>query len=71
MTAIDGCGVFEDTPLPKGTRIRFRLGSAGKHDVNAYVEDGVLHIIGQYRPLLLTLTERNHLEVSVEDWDAR
>jgi hypothetical protein len=62
-TAIDGGGVILDEPLPDGTRIRFRLGDKGCHDVSVYVEDGVLHVSGQYRPLLLALVERNHLEV--------
>jgi hypothetical protein len=68
MTAIDGGGVVHDEPLPEGTRVRFRLGTHGDSDISVHVEDGILYVIGQYRPLLVALTERNHLEVRVEQW---
>lgn len=66
MTAIDGGGVLHDEPLPDGVRIRFRLGSLGQHDVTAYVVNDVLHIVGQYLPLSVTVIEVNHFEVQVK-----
>lgn len=67
-TFVDGCGVVADKPLGEGTRIRFRLESDRQQDISVYVEDGVLHILGQYRPLIATTLESNHIDIVTERW---
>lgn len=69
-TFVDGCGVFADTPLGEGTRIRFRLQDDRQQDVSVFVQDGQLHIYGQYRPLLLVLDgNNNHMRIETEAWN--
>ncbi len=67
-TYIDGCGVVADTPIGTGTRIRFRSTESGQHDISVYMEDGVLHVLGQYRPLAVVVVEENHVDVSTIRW---
>ena len=67
-TFIDGCGVISDTPIGEGTRIRFKLMDDRQQDVSVYVEDGVLHILGQYRPLIAVTVEDNHIDVATKVW---
>lgn len=68
-TFVDGCGVFKDTPVGKGTRIRFRLAEDRQQDITVHVEDGRLHIYGMYRPLLLGLSnDDNYFNVDTEVW---
>jgi hypothetical protein len=67
-TYIDGCGVVADEPIGEGTRIRFKLEENRQNDISVYVEDGVLHILGQYRPLVVVKVEPNHIDVTTERW---
>lgn len=68
-TFVDGCGVFKDTVIGKGTRIRFRLAEDRQQDISVFVEDGMLHIYGMYRPLSLGLTgEQNYVNVDTQVW---
>lgn len=67
-TFIDGCGVISDTPIGEGTRIRFKLEENRQQDISVYVEDGVLHILGQYRPLISVVVEDNHIDVATKVW---
>jgi hypothetical protein len=67
-TLIDGYGVIPDTPIGIGTRIRFRLEESGQYDITAYVEDGVLHVAGQYRPLVTVVVEENHVDIVTKRW---
>lgn len=69
-TFVDGCGVFPDTPIGEGTRIRFRLAKDRQQDISVYVENGRLHILGMYRPLLLGLTPNNdnYINVDTQVW---
>ena len=74
-TFLDGGGVLPDTELPEGTRIRFRLLGGNAEAVNVFVEDGVLHVVGQYRPVHARRVGANHLTVEARpvcgDGDAR
>jgi hypothetical protein len=67
-TFIDGCGVVSDTPIGTGTRIRFRLEDDRQQDISVYLEDGVLHVLGMYRPLVVVSVEDNHVDVSTIRW---
>lgn len=67
-TYLDGCGVVPDTPLGVGTRIRFKLENNPQQDISVYVEDGILHIVGQYRPLVCVSVEENHIDIATKVW---
>jgi hypothetical protein len=62
-TFVDGGGVFPDTELPPGARVHFRLLGGAAEAVNVYVEDGVLHVVGQYRPVHVRRVDTNHLTI--------
>lgn len=71
-TFIDGCGVFHDTPIGEGTRIRFKLNDDRQQDISVFVENGVLHVFGMYRPLLLGLTKNNnYISIDTKVWPKR
>ena len=70
-TFVDGCGVVADGPIGSGTRIRFKLDEDRSQDISVYVRDGVLHVIGQYRPVLVVAVEENHIDVVTERWPKR
>lgn len=67
-TFVDGCGVVADGPIGEGTRIRFKLDEDRQQDVSVYVEDGVLHVLGQYRPLVVVTVEDNHVDIATKVW---
>lgn len=67
-TLIDGYGIIPDVPIGKGTRIRFRLEESGQQDISVYLEDGILHIVGQYRPLVTVVVEENHVDIATKKW---
>lgn len=63
-TFIDGCGVIKDQPLPEGTRLRLRpVPGRDDLDISVYVEDGRVHLAGQYARLVAWSTEPNRVEV--------
>ncbi len=70
-TSIDGCGVFPDTPIGEGTRIRFQLDEDRQQDISVYVEDGILHVYGMYRPVIITFDQPNHFLVDTVRWHSR
>lgn len=70
-TFVDGCGVVADGPIGNGTRIRFKLDEDRQQDISVYVQDGILHIIGQYRPLVAVRLEENHIDVGSVRWPKR
>ena len=67
-TFIDGCGVYKDTPIGEGTRIRLRLAEDRQQDISVYLEDGVLHIFGMYRPLIIESVQPNHITIDTKRW---
>lgn len=67
-TFVDGCGVYPDAPIGKGTRIRFKLDEDRQQDISVYVEDGILHICGMYRPVIITFDQPNHFTVDTVRW---
>jgi hypothetical protein len=60
-TWISGGGVFLDTPLPVGTRIRLSPTGRAEDDVEVYVEDGAVHVVGHRRPLFVIPEQPNHV----------
>lgn len=62
-TYLSGGGVMPDQPLEPGTRITFRLYGSANEAIDVYVQDGVLHVVGQYRVIVTTRVEDNHLIV--------
>lgn len=60
--SLDGGGVFPDKPLPVGTRLRISFGEPSG-DVTVFVEDGRLHVIGQYSRVVAERIEANHFEL--------
>ena len=68
-TFVDGCGVFADAPVGKGTRIRYQQHEDRQQDISVYLEDGKLHVLGMYRPLLVSYVEDNHLTIETERWN--
>jgi hypothetical protein len=67
-TYIDGCGLIADEPIGKDVRIRFRLDEDPQQDISVYLQDGILHIAGQYRPVIVTRLEENHVDVVTKKW---
>lgn len=65
-TFVDGCGTISDEVIGSGTRIRFKLDEDRNRDISVFVQDGVLHIIGQYLPLIVSPVERNYVEVNTK-----
>lgn len=61
---ISGGGVFEDQPLPQGTRIRMRPSpNEPACDVEVFVRDGHVHVVGHYKRLTGEVTGPNRVEV--------
>lgn len=67
-TSIDGCGVFRDTPIGDDIRIRLQLDKDRQQDISVFLEDGVLHVFGMYRPLIITEVEQNHVIIDTKRW---
>lgn len=67
-TFIDGCGVVHDVPMGTDVRIRFRLSDDPQQDISVYLQSGVLHIAGQYRPLRVVHMEENHVDITTKVW---
>jgi hypothetical protein len=59
--SFDGGGVFPDEFISDGDRLRLSFTGEGSEDVTLYVEDGELHIFGQYTALLIDRVEANHV----------
>lgn len=62
VLSVDGGGVFPDTPL-HGTRLRVHLTDDPAHDLTVYVEDGRLHVAGQYARLHVRQDEPHRVSV--------
>jgi cytosine/adenosine deaminase-related metal-dependent hydrolase len=62
-TYVDGGGVFADTPLDAGTRLRLCPTDDPTEDVNVWVNDGKIHVVGQYSPLAVRHAALNHVIV--------
>lgn len=67
-TFLDGCGVLADTDIGRDVRIRFRLAEDRQQDISVVVQDGELHIYGQYRPVIITFDQANHISVGTQVW---
>lgn len=65
-TFIDGCGTIADVPIGSGTRIRLKLDDDRQKDISVFVQDGVLHVVGQYLPLVISPVERNYIEIDTK-----
>lgn len=71
-TFVDGCGVLHDIPIGEGVRIRFKLVDDRQQDISVFVQDGQLHIYGQYRPLVLALDgNNNHVRIETQVWTTK
>jgi hypothetical protein len=70
-TYVDGCGVLNDIPLGEGTRIRLRLSEDRQQDISIFVDDGIVHVYGMYRPLNAAQIEDNHICVDTKVWPKR
>jgi cytosine/adenosine deaminase-related metal-dependent hydrolase len=55
--------VFADTPLDAGTRLRLCPSDDPTEDVNVWVNDGKIHVVGQYSPLAVRHAALNHVIV--------
>jgi hypothetical protein len=62
-TYVDGGGVFADAPLIAGTRLRLCPTEDPTEDVNVWVADGMIHVVGQYAPLAARHAALNHVIV--------
>ena len=62
-TFISGCGVFPDAALPEGTRLRLSPTGNPSEDVEVYVEDGHIHLVGHYTPILAIYDDAHHARV--------
>lgn len=63
-TFISGCGVLPDAPLGDGIRLRLSPTGNPSEDVEVYVEDGQIHLVGHYTRLhWADRVEDNHLVV--------
>lgn len=64
MIYLDGGGVIADRELADHTRLRVRLTDNPADDVSVYVEDGRLHVAGQYARLCVRQVEANRVSVT-------
>jgi hypothetical protein len=64
---MDGGGVVPDVDLPENSRVTFLLPGADQA-VTAWVEGGVLHVAGQYRPVVVERVAANHVTVGLQRW---
>ena len=67
-TYLDGCGIHRDLSVGKDTRILFQLDDDRQQDISVHLEDGVLHIYGVYRPLIVMPEEANRIGITTEFW---
>lgn len=65
MIWLDGGGVIPDGELPDG-RLRIRLTDDPAEDVSVYVEDGRLHVAGQYARLCVRQVEAHRISVETK-----
>ena len=72
---LDGGGVLPDGgPFPTGYRFRVSLSDDPAGDLEVWVEDGQLHVAGQYQPLIPQWREANHIamrSVPLPEWAGR
>lgn len=65
MFLVDGGGVLPDRELdlPEDARLRVRISSDSAEDLTVYVADGKLHVVGQYRPVVVDVDALNHVSL--------
>lgn len=66
VISLDGGGVVADEPLVfgEGTRLRVHLTESPDGDATMYVENGRLHIVGQYARVVVWQIAPNRAEIA-------
>jgi len=62
--ALDGGGVVPDLQLPEVTWLRLRTSDDPADDVRVYVEDGQVHVVGQYATVHAERVAPNHVALN-------